>query len=88
MNQVEVIVALRKCPFCGEKVNVLTGLTHETLEGNAYAIQCRNMGCIMPRTSTYMDLLDLVRAFNTRKKNALIDKSEFFETTVRVRWSK
>ena len=52
---------LKPCPFCGEAPNVFD-FEHET----KWAIECADMGCIMPRTRQTQNLVDLIESWNKR----------------------
>jgi len=59
-------VTIKQCPFCGGKVNILSDIPHETLGQPGYAIECRDMGCILPRCGPMLRLSDIVEEWNTR----------------------
>ena len=55
----------RPCPFCGCDPNVIEvpSMTHDH---NVWAVECKNLGCVIGRTNTYGLLRDLRRDWNVR----------------------
>jgi hypothetical protein len=62
--------SFRVCPFCAEYVNVLevpaTFAAWPELS-TGYVVECRSMGCIMPRTRPYPASESLRTDWNERK---------------------
>ena len=59
---------IKRCPFDGERVNVLR-VPSETIPGHkVYVVECRNMGCILPRTKGRASWVELLEAWNERQE--------------------
>ena len=60
----------RVCPFCAEYVNVLevpATFTSRPELTKGFVVDCKSMGCVMPRTRPYPDVDSLREDWNQRK---------------------
>ena len=64
--------ALEHCPFDGEEVNVFMvpneGRLFPKCDDLVWVIECKNMGCILPRVGYVTDLDWLMEEWNKRVK--------------------
>lgn len=56
---------LKPCPFCGEEVNCFL-VPDERFGCNSWVIECKNMGCILPRVGFNVDREMLFKDWNYR----------------------
>jgi hypothetical protein len=61
------LLNLRTCPFCGEKPNIYRITDNRYIMGEQnWIIECKNLGCILQRSSPNRSLGNLLKDWNTR----------------------
>jgi len=59
---------LRRCPFCDTEVNCFEIPDSSYMkDGKCWVVECKNMGCILPRCGYYRERDDLFKAWNNRE---------------------
>jgi len=66
-STVNELINLKKCPFCGCTPNVFEAEDNRYVIGeNNWVIECKDMGCIVQRSSPNRSLLSLLGLWNRR----------------------